>query len=125
MSTLLKKQQTIIDQIVAGDFITGMETFYAADAVNEEASGATVVGRDNIIANEKTFLEGVAAYNGCTVHAVGSQEEGDGNGVTFAQYDLSVDLKDGKTFNPKQVQVTRWEKGEAKHIRFFYDPAQL
>lgn len=126
MTSLLEKQKTIMDQLVAGDFVTGMENFYADDAVNEEATGATVQGREQIIANEKQFLEGVKEYHGCTVHAVGSgSDDGNGNGVTFAQYDLKADLKDGSTFNPKQVQVTRWVDGKAKHIRFYYDPAQL
>jgi hypothetical protein len=34
-------------------------------------------------------------------------------------------MKDGSTFNPKQVQVTEWKNGRATHIRFYYDPSQL
>ena len=60
MESLLDKQNVIMDQLIAGDFITGMETYYADDAVNEEASGAKVEGKQRIIANEKSFLEGVA-----------------------------------------------------------------
>ena len=91
----------------------------------EELSGKLAELRTLIIENEKKTLEQVAAYHGATVHAVGGQETSPGNGVTFAEYELKVDLKDGSTFNPKQVQVMHWEDGLAKHVRFYYDPAQL
>ena len=126
MASLLDNQLTILDQLKQGEFVQGMEDFYADDAVNEEVTGAKIEGKANIITNEKQVLENVAAYHGCTVHAVGvGEDDGNGNGVTFAEYELRVDMKDGSTFNPKQVQVTQWKGGKATHIRFYYDPAQL
>ena len=53
------------------------------------------------------------------------QDDGAGNGVTYAEYKLTVDMKDGSTFNPDQVQVTRWREGKAYHIKFYYDPSKL
>ena len=126
MTTLMDNQLTILEQLGRGEFVQGMEDFYADDAVNEEVTGAKTVGKANIIANEKAILEGVAEYHGATVHSVGvGEDDGQGNGVTFAEYELRVDMKDGSTFNPTQVQVTRWRDGKAVHIRFYYDPAQL
>lgn len=125
MKSLLENQKAIMDQLVAGEFVQGMEEFYAEDAVNEEANGDQVVGKANIIANEHKILEQVAAFHGCTVRSIGANDDGSGNGTTFAEYELKVDMKDGSTFNPKQVQVTRWENGKAKHILFYYDPAKL
>ena len=126
MQSLLEIQQTILDQLKAGEFVKGMEDYYADDVVAEESSGARTQGKATMIANEKVFLEGVAAYHGCTVHSVGAgEDDGRGNGLTYAEYELKVDLKDGSTFNPKQVQVMRWENGKAKRITFYYDPAKL
>ena len=125
MATLLEIQQTIMSQLEAGEFVKGMEDYYADDAINEEADGSQVVGKANIIANEHKILEQVAAFHGCTTRSIGANDDGNGNGVTFAEYELKVDMKDGSTFNPKQVQVTRWENGKAKHIQFYYDPAKL
>lgn len=125
MASLTDMQNTIIEQLKRGEFVQGMEEFYAEDAVNEEASGAKTVGKRAIIENEKKILEGVAAFHGVTVHAAAAHDDGNGNGVTFMEYSVRVDLKDGGTFNPDQVQVTRWENGKAKHIRFYYDPAKL
>ncbi len=126
MTNLMDNQLAILEQLKQGEFVQGMEDFYADDAVNEEANGTRTVGKDNIIANERDVLANVAQYHGCTVHSVGvGEDDGRGNGVTFAEYELRVDMKDGSTFNPTQVQVTRWVDGKAAHIRFYYDPAQL
>lgn len=126
MASLLEMQKPILEQLQAGEFVKGMEDYYADDAVNEEASGASIQGKANIIENEKKILEQVAAYHGCTVHSFGvGEDDGNGNGVTFAEYELRVDMKDGSTFNPKQVQVTRWRGGKAYRITFYYDPAKI
>ncbi|MEM8738606.1 MAG: SnoaL-like domain-containing protein [Planctomycetota bacterium] len=121
--SLLKKTQTIMDQLKQGEFVAGMEEFYADDAVNEESNGNQTVGKDTIIANEKKFLTTVKQFHGVEVKAVGvGEDDGAGNGVTFAEYKVEVDLKDGGKFNPDQVQVTRWKDGKAVHIKFYYDP---
>jgi ketosteroid isomerase-like protein len=123
MASILDNTHAMMEQLRQGDFLTGMEQYYAEDAVNEECTGAKVVGRDAIIANEKSVLEGVQTFHGVTVHAVAGHETSPGNGVTFAEYSVRVDMKDGSTFNPDQVQVTTWVNGEATHIKFYYDPA--
>lgn len=126
MTSLMDNQLKILEQLTQGEFVQGMEDLYADDAVSEEASGTTIFGKANIIANEMNFLSDVAEYHGCTVHGIGvGEDDGNGTGKTFAEYELRVDMKDGSTFNPKQVQVTRWSAGKATHIRFYYDPAQL
>ena len=124
MSTLLEKTQQIMDMLAQGQFVEGMEQFYADNAVNEEPTGVKIEGKQAIIDNEKAILEQVAAYHGIEVRSVGvGTDDGNGNGVTFAEYKLSVDMKDGSKFNPDQVQVTRWEDGKAVHIKFYYNPA--
>ena len=93
---------------------------------NEEATGAKIEGKANIIANEKNILANVKAYHGIDIKAIaGGRDDGKGNGVTFAEYKLTVDMNDGSTFNPDQVQVTRWRDGKAYHIKFYYDPSKL
>ena len=121
--SLLDKTRQIMAMLEEGQFVEGMEQFYADDAVNEEPTGDRVQGKATIIANERTFLEQVEAFHGVTVRSVGvGEDDGRGNGVTFAEYGIRADLKDGKQFNPDQVQVTRWQDGKAVHIRFYYDP---
>ena len=121
--SLLEKTQKILDMLAKGQFVEGMEAFYADDVVNEEPTGVITRGKQAIIDNEKNILEQVAAYHGIEVKSVGvGEDDGNGNGVTFAEYKLSVDMKDGSKFNPDQVQVTRWEDGKAKHNKFYYNP---
>ena len=121
--SLLEKTTRMIHALAEGKFVEGMEEFYADDVVNEEPTGATTEGKATIIANEKAILEQVAAYHGIEIKSIGTgEDDGNGNGVTYAEYKLSVDMKDGSKFNPDQVQVTRWENGKAKHIRFYYNP---
>lgn len=121
--SLLDKTRRMINGLKEGKFVEGMEEFYADDAVNEEPTGEKVEGKTTIIDNEKKILENVAAYHGIEIRSFGAgEDDGNGNGVTFAEYKLSVEMKDGSKFNPDQVQVTLWENGKAKHNKFYYDP---
>ena len=123
MNSLLDHTKTIMEQLAKGQFVEGMEMFYADNVVNEEPTGETVTGKQTIIDNEKKILEQVAAYHGIEVRSVGAgEDDGAGNGVTFAEYKLSVDMKDGSKFNPDQVQVIRWKDGKAVHNKFYYNP---
>ena len=44
MSSLLNNQKTILEQLQSGEFIKGMEDYYAPDAVNEEPNGTKIAG---------------------------------------------------------------------------------
>ena len=121
--TLLEKTRRMIEALKEGHFVEGMEEFYADDAVNEEPTGARIEGKAAIIENERKILENVATYHGIELRSIGTgEDDGAGNGTTFAEYKLSVDMKDGSKFNPDQVQVTHWQGGKAKHIKFYYNP---
>jgi hypothetical protein len=121
--TLLEKTKRMIEGLKDGKFVEGMEEFYADDVINEEPTGVKTAGKPTLIENEKETLENVAAYHGIEISSFGvGEDDGQGSGVTFAEYKLSVDMKDGSKFNPDQVQVTRWENGKAKRIKFYYNP---
>ncbi|MHC4708987.1 MAG: nuclear transport factor 2-like protein [Planctomycetota bacterium] len=120
---LLDRTRRMIEGLEDGKFVEGMEEFYADDVVNEEPTGVRTEGKALLIENEKQTLENVATYHGIEIRSIGvGEDDGKGNGVTFAEYKLSVDMKDGSKFNPDQVQVTRWQDGKAKHIKFYYNP---
>ena len=122
--SLLDKTRRMMAGVAEGKFVEGMEEFYADDAINEEPNGTRIEGKAAIIANEKEILANVAAFHGAKLISLGTGiDDGKGNGVTFAEYSLAVDMQDGSKFNPEQVQVTRWQDGKAKHIRFYYNPS--
>ena len=123
MTSLLEKTHRIMEMLQEGQFVEGMELFYADDVINEEPTGVRVQGLDTIVSNEQKFLEQVSEFHGVEVRSVGvGEDDGRGNGVTFAEYEIQADLKDGTRFNPDQVQVTRWEDGKAVLIKFYYNP---
>ncbi len=120
---LLDKTKLILEMIKKGKFVEGMEEFYADDAVNEEPTGATIEGKTAIIEHEKNILRQVAAFHGVEVKSIAvAEDDGNGNGVTMAEYRMQDEMKDGSRFNPDQVQVTRWKNGQAVHIKFYYNP---
>ncbi|MEM7230732.1 MAG: nuclear transport factor 2 family protein [Planctomycetota bacterium] len=122
-SSLLANTKKMIEGLKEGKFVEGMEEFYADDVVNEEPTGATTTGKAQLIENEKQILEGVETFHGIDIRAIAvGEDDGNGNGVTFAEYKLTVDMKDGSKFNPDQVQVTRWKDGKAVHVKFYYNP---
>ena len=126
LESLLEKKQQILELLKKGQFVEGMEQFYVDDAINEEPTGVTIQGKQAITENEKKFLQQVKTYHGIEIKAVGvGEDDGKGKGVTFAEYKLSVDMKDGGKFNPDQVQVTRWKKTKAVHTKFYYNPSFL
>ncbi len=123
VESLREQTQKILEMLKKGEFVEGMEFFYADDVINEEPTGVIVQGKQAVIENEKNILQQVKTYHGIEVKSVGvGEDDGKGNGITFAEYKLSVDMKDGSMFNPDQVQVTRWKNGKAVHIKFYYNP---
>ena len=70
MATLLEKTQQIMKMVEDGQFVEGMEEFYAEDVVNIEGDGTRTEGKATLIANEKAFLEKVTAYHGAKIGAV-------------------------------------------------------
>lgn len=123
-ASLIDNTREILEQLQSGEFVAGMEKHYADDVVNIESTGVRTEGKATIIANEKDFLAQVAHFHGVEVHSFGAgADDGNGNGVTFAEYSIKADLSDGSTFNPEQVQVTRWKNGKAVENRFYYNPS--
>ena len=122
-TSLLDNTRKIMDQLQKGEFVAGMEEFYADDAVNIESTGVRTEGKATIIANEVELLKNVKAFHGVEVISMGGNDDGAGNGTTFVEYSIRVDMNDGSTFNPDQVQVIRWRDGKAYENRFYYNPS--
>ena len=124
MSTnLLNETREFVARVAKGQFVEVMEDYYADEVFQVEGNGARREGKQAIIDFEREFLTKVKAFNGVEVGAIGvGEDDGQGNGTTFAEYSIDADLDDGSRFAPKQVQVTRWQKGKIVELRFYYDP---
>lgn len=120
---LLEEQRTFVGRVAEGEFVQVMEDYYADGVFQVEGNGERREGKAAIIAFEKEFLEQVKSFNGVTKGSIGvAEDDGNGNGVTFAEYGIDAELKDGSRFAPKQVQVTRWKDGKIVELRYYYDP---
>lgn len=120
---ILDATRVIMNQLQHGEFVEGMQRFYANDVVNEEPTGITARTLGELVAYEREFQQSVESFEGVEVQAVGGWSPTPGEGVTFAEYSMHIRLKGGKSLRPKQVQVLRWRHGKVYHACFYYDPA--
>ena len=121
---LLNEQKQFVDRVAKGEFVEVMEDYYTDDVYQIEGNGERRESKAAIIAFEKEFLTKVSAFNGVEIGAIGvGEDDGAGNGVTFAEYAIDAELADGSKFTPRQVQVTHWREGKIAALRYYYDPA--
>jgi len=123
-SDLLEMQRTFVERCAKGEFVEVMEDYYAENAVQLEADGTRREGRSNMVEFEKEFLTKVETFHGIEIGSMAvASDDGNGNGITMAEYKIMADLKDGSKFWPDQVQVTKWENGKIVELKYYYDPS--
>lgn len=117
----------VIDYLKAGKFAEGIEDFYAEDVSAQENGGEPSVGRDQMAANERRFLQKVTAYHGIEVLATAFDDQGDGNGVVFYEAIMRWEQSDRGSVEVHQSVVERWQNGKIANIRFYgtFDPGPL
>ena len=123
-SDLLEMQRTFVERCAKGEFVEVMEDYYAEDAYQiEKGDGTRREGRANMVAFEKEFLTQVKEFHGVDIGPISvASDDGNGNGVTMAQYTIKAELKDGSKFWPEQVQVSEWKNGKIVALRYYYNP---
>jgi hypothetical protein len=123
-SNLLDMQRTFVERCAKGEFVEVMEDYYAEDVYQiEMGDGTRREGRANMVAFEKEFLTQVEAFHGVEIGAISvASDDGNGNGVTMAEYTIKADLKDGTKFWPQQVQVSEWKDGKIVALKYYYNP---
>ncbi|QDS90404.1 hypothetical protein EC9_46120 [Rosistilla ulvae] len=122
-SELLEMQRTFVKRCAKGEFLEVMEDYYADDAYQIEGDGSRREGKSNMIAFEKQFLTQVKQFHGVDIGSIAvASDDGDGNGVTMAEYTIKADMIDGSKFWPEQVQVSTWKNRKIVALRFYYDP---
>lgn len=122
-SNLLEMQRTFVERCAKGEFVEVMEDYYAADAYQiEMGDGTRRDGRDNMVAFEKEFLTKVESFHGVDIGSIAvAADDGNGNGVTMAEYTIKAELKDGSKFWPQQVQVSEWKNGKIVALKYYYN----
>lgn len=122
-SELLEKQRAFVHRCANGEFVEVMQDFYADDAHQIEGDGSQRQGKTNMIAFERTFLANVKTFHGIDIGSIAvASDDGNGNGVTMAEYTIKTEMQDGSKFWPEQVQVSTWKNGKIVALRYYYNP---
>lgn len=124
-SNLLDLQRTFVERCAQGEFVEVMEDYYAEDVFQiEKGDGTRREGRANIVAFEKDFLKTVKTFHGIDIGSISvASDDGNGNGVTMAEYTIKADLQDGSKFWPEQVQVSTWKDSKIVALTYYYNAA--
>lgn len=123
-SDLLENQRAFVEKCANGQFVEVMDEYYAEGVWQiEKGDGTRREGRANMVAFEKEFLKNVETFHGIDIGAISvASDDGNGNGVTMAEYTIKATLKDGSKFWPEQVQVTEWKGGKIVGLKYYYNP---
>lgn len=123
-SDLLEKQRTFVERCGKGEFVEVMQDYYAENAYQiEKGDGTRREGRDNMVAFEKDFLTKVKTFHGVDIGSIAvASDDGNGNGVTMAEYTIKAEMQDGTKFWPEQVQVSTWKDGKIVTLSYYYNP---
>ncbi|MEM7329078.1 MAG: nuclear transport factor 2 family protein [Pseudomonadota bacterium] len=111
----LAQLKTLLGMLSEGQFVEGMEAFFASDVTIQEVGQAPKTGRDHTIAVEKDLLAGVAEFIQYTAHSIGA-----GGDKTF--YDATMEFKttDGQHVIQNQAVVTTWQNGKIVDERYYH-----
>jgi hypothetical protein len=73
--------------------------------------------------HEKDFLTKVKTFHGVDIGSIAvASDDGNGNGVTMAEYTIKAEMQDGTKFWPEQVQVSTWKDGKIVALSYYYNP---
>ena len=124
-SKLLDMTKEFVDRVVTkGEFVEVMvDYFHDNEYTQLEGDGRTFDSKQAVIDYETEFLKTVTKYHGGTIGAIGvASDDGNGNGVTLAEYSFKYDTNDGKTTEVAEAQICTWKDGKMVHNRYYYNP---
>jgi hypothetical protein len=103
--------------VVSGDHAGAIERYYTEDASMQENEAPPRVGRDGLVAHERSFL---AQMTDVYSEAVSSVVEGD----HVAMWIFRLTDKSGKVRRREEVALQQWRGDRIFRERFFYDPTE-
>lgn len=97
-----------------------IETFYTEDATMQENQSPPRVGRDFLVANERSVLERVASVSSKCIRPV--FVDGD---LVVIRWVFQFTYKNGSGSSLEELAYQRWNGELIQQEQFFYDPQQL
>ena len=124
-SKLLEMTRDFVERVVnKGEFVEVMVDYFDDhEYVQLEGDGRTIEGKQAIIDFETEALKQVKEYHGGTIGAIGvASDDGNGNGVTMAEYSFKSEDFEGKVTEIQEVQVATWKNNKITRNRYYYNP---
>ena len=111
----LENLNALLDLLAKGEFLQGMETYFADDVAIQELDEPARHGKTECIVFEKQLLESVAEFIQYTAHTKGA-----GGDQTFYEATMEFKTTDGKHVKQNQVVVTTWKDGKVFRERYYH-----
>ena len=111
----LARLNSLLGMLKQGQFVEGMEAFFAPDVTIQEVGQAPKTGRDLTIAVEKELLEGVSEFIQYRAHSIGA-----GGDKTFYEATMEFKTNDGHHIVQNQAVVTTWKDGKIIDERYYH-----
>jgi ketosteroid isomerase-like protein len=95
------------EMIIKGLIPEAVEKYFAPDARTVDFTGRRDNGKENILAGQKMMVGMIEKANEISVHRVGV-----GDDVTFAEFVIDLDLKDGSKIYWHEIIYSVWKNGQ-------------
>jgi hypothetical protein len=124
-SKLLDMTKAFVDRVVTnGEFVEVMVEYFDDNEYTQlEGDGRKFGSKQEVVDYETEFLKTVTKYYGGTIGSIGvASDDGNGNGVTMAEYSFKYDTNDGKTTELAEVQIVTWKNSKIVNNTYYYNP---
>ncbi len=111
----LSQLNTLLGMLEQGQFVEGMQAFFAPDVTIQEVGQAPKTGRELTIEVEKELLEGVSEFIQYSAHSIGA-----GGDKTFYEATMEFKTTDGQHVVQNQAVVTTWKDGKIVDERYYH-----
>ena len=102
------------EMVTKGQILEAVEKFFAADARTVDFNGVKGNGKKDIIAIQKEMVEMIEKVNEISLHRVGL-----GDDVTFAEFIIDLNLKDGTKIYWHEIICSVWKNGKIVFEEYF------
>src|SRR5258706_1334020 len=112
--------ERFIAMVEANDYVGAIEAFYVAHASMQENEQAQRMGRDVLVANERTVLSKMRSVTSKCVRPVFVDHD-----HVVIRWVFEFEALDGARRRMDELAYQRWEGDRIVEEKFFYDPGQL
>jgi hypothetical protein len=102
------------EMVTKGQIPEAVEKYFAADARTVDFTGRRDNGKENIIAEQKKMVDLIEKANEISVHRVGV-----GDDVTFAEFIIDLDMKDGSKIYWHEIIYSIWKNGKIVYEEYY------